>query len=94
MLLDLVIWTSALAVVPLVLGALECWLLGGLAPAPGGHTGGSAIAVPTRCRPKSVTEPLLYVSGPMTVSPAEGSPCLRLYCSLAGLTEAAYTERK
>jgi hypothetical protein len=34
MLLDLVIWTSASAVVPLLLAVLDCWLLGGFAPNP------------------------------------------------------------
>ena len=32
----------------------------------------------------------LFVSGHMKDSPAEGFPCLRLYCSLGGLTEVAY----
>lgn len=86
MLLDLVIWTSALAVVPLVLGALECWLLGGLAPAPGEPAESSAITVPTRCRARPVHP--LFVSGHMMVSQPERSPYLLLYCSLSGLTEA------
>ena len=52
MLLDLIIWTLALTVVPLVLGVLECWLLGGFAPAPGEPAEGSAITVPICCRPR------------------------------------------
>ncbi len=89
MLLDLVIWTSALALMPLLLGVLECWLLGGFAPAPEKHAGGSIITVPIGCRLRFSTSPPSVNSQSM-VSLAEGSPCLCLYCSLAGLTEVVY----
>ena len=82
MLLDLVIWTSALALAPLILALLECWLAGGFAPA----ARGPAITVPPRRRPWPASP--LRLGGHIEASPAGLPPGLRLDRSPAGLTEA------
>jgi hypothetical protein len=66
MLLELVIWTSALAVVPFLLAVLEYWLLGGFAPDPGSalvHRGQRLRALPP-------DEPWPLEQGPLTVADA------------------------
>lgn len=88
MLLNLVIWTLALAIFPLVLGILECWMLGGFAPTRGEPAEGFEFTPSPRRGLTTITLP--FASGPATVSPAQGLLCPYLYCSPTGPAEVVY----
>ena len=85
MLLELVIWISVLAALPLGLAVLECWLWDGFSLTPGRPAAGPTITAPARGRPETVAPP--FVTVPLTVSLADGADGLRLFCSVAGVTE-------